>query len=133
MNKIVVQHNTARRMVEKAARLFKERHGQWPARVGLDYFTRMIEFAKQYGYWYTLIEPTSLPPSAELLYAPVTYERVTIEIVPAIFEQVSCDPRTGRFQRPTRGRNEVLCERDDIRVFMTIWWTEQGEHAIIWD
>lgn len=130
MNKIVVQHNTAGRMVEKAARLFKQHYGQWPTRIGLDYFTRMIEFAKQYGYWYTTIEPVGpLPEQPE----QILFERVGIEVVPAIFEQVSCDPRTGRFQRPTRGRNEVLCERDDIRVFMTIWWTEQGEHAIIWD
>jgi hypothetical protein len=129
---IKTHQNTAHDMVEVASRLFKQQYGVWPDRIGLDWFTRMGEYAAQYGETYVanelLREVKSWTPDTI-----VTYERVAIKIVPAVFEELTKHPLTGLVQKPSKGRDEVLCGRGDITVFMTIWFSENGHDAIMWD
>jgi hypothetical protein len=130
---MIAVENTARRMVEKATRIFKQYYGAYPERIGLDYFTRYQEYPQQYWESYTFNALASPLPTNLDGNTMLSYERITIKIDPAVFEPLTRSPLTGLVQQSERGKHEVLCECDGKQVYMTIWFNEQGEHAIIWD
>jgi hypothetical protein len=130
---MVAVENTARRMVEKAAKLFKQHYGAYPERIGLDHFTRYQEYPQQYWEAYSFIELPYPLSDPSVWPDTITYERITIKIDPALFEELTYEPLTQLIQRTERRKHEVVCERGGKQVFMTIWFSSNDEHAIIWD
>lgn len=92
-------------------------------------------FIERY-YWQEIIPITDNRELAYRLEKSALYEYITVKVDPAIFGKLEYYPRTpvvNMNKKPVRGYNEVICDGNNITVFMTLWFTEQGYHAIVWD
>ena len=131
--------DTIQHFIQTAARVFKRFYGVYPSRMGLDYFTRLKEFgALHYVDTYGWVEPRGGIRTIEYAsfpdaLAPITMERVWIKIEPALFEPLRYTAHTNMLIQQAKGRDEVLCAWDEISVHMSLWFTEHGYHAIVWD
>ncbi len=129
--------DTIETFIQTAAKTFKRHYGTYPERIGLDYFSRMQAFNELpyfEHYCWQEMQPIPSPVDPEKWQdLTVTYERVQIKIDPAVFEKVRYAPLTNLAIKPEIGRDEVICEGSGVKVFMTLWFTEQGYHAIVWD
>lgn len=100
-------------------------------------FTRMKDFNNlyfwEYYHWNEMLRVEHLAP---IWQSTVHYERIKVKIEPAVFGPIEYYPDTPVVnwgKKPERGHDEVVCEGSGMSVFMTLWFTEQGYHAIVWD
>lgn len=81
----------------------------------------------EYYHWQEVYLVEQIAPIWQFLpYA----ERVHVKIDPAIIDGIMFDLND---LTTDEGYNEVVCEGNGVTVFITLWFTEQGYHAIIWD
>lgn len=100
-------------------------------------FTRMKQYNKlhhiEYYHWQEMHLVEQIAP----IWQWSTYaERLKVKIEPAVFGKIEYYPGTpvaNLDKKPARGYDELICEGNGVTVFMTLWFTEQGYHAIIWD
>ncbi len=129
--------DTIHNFIQTAAKTFKRHYGAYPERIGLDYFSRMqafneLPYFEYYGWQEIQPIPSPIDPEKwrDLM---VTYERIQIKIDPAVFEQIRYTRLTRLVIKPEKGHDEVICEGSGVKVFITLWFTEQGYHAVVWD
>ena len=134
---------TAFHMACKAAYLFKRYYGDYPTRIGLDRLTRFREYVATHGVYLTIIEPDPLERlrqpllvqevSDDLLPQEVYYKRTLISIDMLLFIDPIAHALDGTHV-PMAKPDAVWCQWEDSEpVKMSLWFSENGYDAIIWD
>jgi hypothetical protein len=132
---------TAYKMVWKAAHLFKEYYGDYPKRIGLDIQTRYAEFCKQRGNYFAIIEPDPLErlriPSwtveeFDISTIQMKLKRTEISIEPLAFPDLAAW-EIFHLNRSIASPDTVWAQWGETTAKMDIWFTEAGQHSIIWD
>lgn len=104
-------------------------------------FTRMkqyniLTFFEIYS-WQEILGIDAIPLMPGGHWEPtIHYEWVQIKIEPAVFGKLEYYPNTpvvNLEEKPARGYDEMICEGSGVTAFMTLWFTEQGYHVVIWD
>jgi hypothetical protein len=134
--------DTAYRMVYKAARLFKERYGDYPERIGLDIKTRHAEYCRRRGNHFTVIEPEPLDRLSTPIWKVVELDtfsppqinlkRTEISIEPLVFPDLAAWEASHLYMALPMP-DEVWCQWGETTAKMSLWFTEQGWHCIEWD
>ena len=130
----------AYRMAWKAAHLFRKWFGNFPEHIGLDYRTRYREFTRERGdNMLTIIEPVLTPVTAplaslEMLAAPSSFsmQYTSIRIDPLLFPDRAAAQASG-MRVYLRVPDAVWCKRGEVTARLSLWFTESGWDAIMWD
>ena len=134
--------DTAYRMVYKAARIFKERYGDYPERIGLDIKTRHAEYVERRGARFTIDEADMIQ---EYSYVPYKEAAVDIPVAPQFKvyrTEISIEPlvfpdlaawEVSHLYMALPMPDAVWRQRGDTTAKMSLWFTEQGWHCIEWD
>lgn len=136
LNDLVSTHCESYRMALIAAYLCKQHFGAYPERIGLDWYSRMDEYANAMGRPYLEIKELVGPvPEHWTPETQLTLKKVFIAIEPAVFGSLAYVPGTPVIQYPPdhRAQEEVICEYAGNAAFMSIWFSSNGYDVVIWD
>jgi hypothetical protein len=127
------------RMIQRAAKIYKHRYGDYPEAIGLDIFTRFREWQETNhldAYHFREVERT-LPRVCESCvcepYAPIVFTNIAIKVDPVTFSPVEYDEHrlNPRPTDPKQGQNTIHCKRGEHEVVMDLILTESGYHVVI--